>query len=415
MSDSPELLPAVILAGGLATRLRPLTETIPKSLVEVAGRPFLWHQLQLLKSHGIRRVVLLVGYLGEQIQERFGDGSQEGMSLEYSFDGPVLLGTAGAIRRALPLLPPEFFVLYGDSYPPCDYRRIQTAFHSSRRPALMTVYRNEGLYDSSNVEFDGSQIRRYDKQDRTPAMRHIDYGLGVFDRRVFEQLPEDKPYDLAVLYQELLRAQKLAACEVHERFFEIGSPQGLQETTDLIAGRRRAVFLDRDGVLNDAVVRNGKPYPPRSDQFQVAAGAAEALERLKKAGFVLVVVTNQPDVARGNETQKGVETIERRLRAELPLDDVWTCFHDDSDGCDCRKPRPGMIMRAAERHGIDRSRSYMVGDRWRDIDAGTSAGCKTVWIDRAYAERAPAASPNARVASLQEAVDWILKDAVESF
>jgi histidinol-phosphate phosphatase family protein len=413
MSDSAELLPAVILAGGLATRLRPLTETIPKSLVDVGGRPFLWHQLQLLKRHGIRRVVLLVGYLGEQIQEHFGDGSQEGMSLEYSFDGPVLLGTAGAIRRALRLLPPEFFVLYGDSYLPCDYRSIQAAFHNSGRPALMTVYRNEGLYDSSNVEFDGSQIRRYDKQNRTPAMRHIDYGLGVFDRRVFERLPEDKPYDLAVLYQELLQTQKLAAYEAPDRFFEIGSQQGLQETTDFVMGRRLAVFLDRDGVLNDAVVRNGKPYPPRSDQFQVAAGAAEALERLKKAGFVLVVVTNQPDVARGNETQKGVEMIERRLRAELPLDDVWTCFHDDADGCDCRKPRPGMIMRAAERHGIDRSRSYMVGDRWRDIDAGTSAGCKTVWIDRAYAERAPAASPNARVASLQEAVDWILKDAVE--
>ena len=228
-------MPAVILAGGLATRLRPITERIPKALVEVSGHPFLWHQLQLLKRNGIRTVFLLVGYLGEMIRSQFGDGSELGVRIEYSFDGPELLGTAGAIRRALSMLPEGFFVLYGDSYLTCDYRAVEAAFVQSGLPGLMTVYRNEGRYDTSNVEFDGAQIARYDKVGRTPAMRHIDYGLGAFQRSVFAAIPSGEKRDLATVYQELLTAGKLAAYEVHERFYEIGSSSGLSETEEFLA------------------------------------------------------------------------------------------------------------------------------------------------------------------------------------
>jgi NDP-sugar pyrophosphorylase family protein len=231
-------MPAVILAGGLATRLRPLTETVPKALIEVNGQPFLHHQLALLKRSGIRHVVMLVGYLGEMIQEEFGDGSPLGIRLDYSFDGPVLLGTAGAIRQALPLLPERFFVLYGDSYLTCDYRAVERAFVTSGLPGLMTVFRNEGQFDTSNVEFDGNRIAVYDKVHRTPRMRHIDYGLGAFDRRVFEAIPADERRDLASIYQQLLHDGKLAAFEVHERFYEIGSPDGLRDTAAFLANRR---------------------------------------------------------------------------------------------------------------------------------------------------------------------------------
>src|SRR6266851_3527977 len=172
---------------------------------------------------------------------------------------------------------------------------------------------------------------------------------------------------------------------------------------------RNAVFLDRDGVLNEAVVRNGKPHPPAAlADLRIPAGTAQALARLKERDFLLLVVSNQPDVARGTQQRQAVEDMGRRLRAELPLDDVLTCYHDDQDDCDCRKPRPGLMTRAAQRYGIDLSHSYLIGDRWRDVDAGSNAGCKTVWIDRGYAERAPASVPDARVKSLPEAVDWIL-------
>lgn len=234
MDHSAELIPAVILAGGLATRLRPMTERTPKALVEVAGRPFLLHQLKLLRQNGIRHVVLLVGYLGELIQERFGDGSELGVSIQYSFDGPVLLGTAGAIRRALPMLPERFFVLYGDSYLPCDYRNVEAAFRLSGLPGMMTVYRNEGRYDVSNVEYDHGRILRYDKQAPTPAMRYVDYGLEVFERSTFAALPQGEILDLETVYRELINSKSLAAFEVHERFYEIGSPEGLRDTTQLL-------------------------------------------------------------------------------------------------------------------------------------------------------------------------------------
>ncbi len=235
MTGSDEIMPAVILAGGLATRLRPLTESIPKSLIEIAGHPFLWHQLQLLKRHGIHHAVLAVGYLGEQIQDLYGDGSKLGIRLEYSFDGPELLGTAGAIRNALNLLPERFFVLNGDSYLDCDYHTVEASFRHSNLPGLMTVYRNNGLYDRSNVEYDGSKILRYDKRKRTPAMRHIDYGLGAFYRSVFAALPAGEKCDLATVYQRLLHKENLAAFEVHDRFYEIGSREGLRDTELLLS------------------------------------------------------------------------------------------------------------------------------------------------------------------------------------
>jgi len=229
MEPLDELMPAVILAGGLATRLRPLTKRIPKSMLEVAGHPFLWHQLTLLKRSGIQRVILLVGHLGHAIKERFGDGSAVGVSIQYSFDGPRLLGTAGAIRRALPLLPQQFFVLYGDSYLTCSYAEVQAAFRKSGARSMMTVYRNDGHFEKSNVEFDGTRILRYDKAYSAPSMHHIDYGLGAFEREVFSRIPEGQICDLASMYQGLLESQDLAAHEVYERFYEIGSPQGLQD------------------------------------------------------------------------------------------------------------------------------------------------------------------------------------------
>ena len=230
-------LPVAILAGGLAKRLRPLTEVIPKALVDVHGEPFIAHQLRLLSSNGIKRVILCVSYLGEIIQAAVGDGKRFGVEVEFSFDGPRLLGTAGAIKKALPLLGESFYVLYGDSYLPCDYRMIQTAYEQSGRAALMTVFKNDGRWDRSNVEFRGGQIMSYDKKNQTPMMRHIDYGLGVFNQAAFGMVPGYQPYDLAMLYQNLLNQGELAAYEVSERFYEIGTFAGLEEMRRYIAAQ----------------------------------------------------------------------------------------------------------------------------------------------------------------------------------
>jgi NDP-sugar pyrophosphorylase family protein len=232
--SAPLDIPVAILAGGLATRLRPVTEKIPKSLVPVAGKPFLAHQLELLHARGIRRAVLCIGYLGEMIQREFGDGKAYGVRLDYSFDGPKLLGTGGAIKRALPLLGDEFFVLYGDSYLPVAYRPIADFFRRSGKLGLMTVYRNEGRYDTSNVVFHDGEIAVYDKKNRPPEMRHIDYGLSLFKASVFDAYAADQVFDLAEVMGRLVREKQLAGYEVRERFYEMGSPAGLAELETLL-------------------------------------------------------------------------------------------------------------------------------------------------------------------------------------
>jgi len=231
------MLPVAILAGGLATRLRPLTDTIPKALLPINGEPFIAHQLRLLGGSGVTRVVLCVGHFGDMIQQTVGDGAPFGVSVEYSFDGPTLLGTAGALKKALPKLGHAFFVLYGDSYLPCDYAAVSACFEKSGKQAVMTVYRNEGKWDASNVDFTGGRILAYDKNNPAGRMKYIDYGLGVLRDSAFSAVAQDRPYGLAALYQELLQRGELAGFEVNERFYEIGSASGLQELAEFLADR----------------------------------------------------------------------------------------------------------------------------------------------------------------------------------
>jgi NDP-sugar pyrophosphorylase family protein len=229
------LLTVAILAGGRATRLRPITENIPKSLLELNGEPFAVHQLRLLRAKGIGRVVLCVGHLGTLIQRVIGDGAALGLQVDYSFDGPALLGTAGAVKNALPELGESFFVMYGDSYLPCDYAGIARNFESAGVLGMMTIFRNDGKWDASNVELENGQILAYSKIERTPRMRHIDYGIGVFRAEAFDGISAGVPSDLSEVYTDLLNRKQLAAFEVRERFHEIGSPAGLRETAEFLA------------------------------------------------------------------------------------------------------------------------------------------------------------------------------------
>ena len=228
-----------ILAGGLATRLRPISETIPKSLLEIAGRPFIFHQLDLLRSAGITDAVLCVGHLGERIEEAVGDGSSCGVRVTYSHDGDALIGTGGALRRAQSLLGELFFVLYGDSYLDVDYLEIGQAFRRSGRSGLMTVFKNQGKWDTSNVVYDGRRIVRYDKSHRDPQMEYIDYGLGVLNTTTLSRIPLGQRYDLADLYRALIDEQDLAGFEVANRFYEMGSHAGLEETSAYLLSKMR--------------------------------------------------------------------------------------------------------------------------------------------------------------------------------
>lgn len=225
---------AVILAGGLATRLRPITERVPKSLVSVAGRPFVDYQLELLARAGVTKVLLCIGHLGQQIRDHCGDGARYGLRVAYAEDGPTQRGTGGALRNAAPLLPEVFFVLYGDAYLRCSYREIWTSFSKATTRGLMTVYENHNQYDRSNVLLEGNRVSLYVKSGRTPNMTFIDYGLSLFRKDVLAEAPSVTTFDLIDIHQSLIRKRELLAYLIHTRFYEVGSPAGLQEFDRLV-------------------------------------------------------------------------------------------------------------------------------------------------------------------------------------
>jgi NDP-sugar pyrophosphorylase family protein len=226
--------PIAVLAGGLAMRMRPLTAQLPKALLEVAGEPFVAHQLRLFAREGIRDVKLLVGYCWEQVELFVGDGNRFGVHVDYIVDGPTLLGTGGAVRRALDRLGSEFLVTYCDSWLDAPYAPVVEAFHASGRPALMCVFRNENRWDASNVQFENGVIRCYSKKFRLPEMHHIDWGLGMLQASAVATRPMNEPWDLAELYEELATSGRLAGYEMMHRFYEIGSFEGLAETNRLL-------------------------------------------------------------------------------------------------------------------------------------------------------------------------------------
>jgi NDP-sugar pyrophosphorylase family protein len=227
----------VILAGGLATRLYPATKTLPKSLFEIAGKPFIHHQLMLLREKGITRVVLCVGYLGEMIEEYVGDGSHWGLEVRYSYDGNVLLGTGGAVKKALSLLPDTFFILYGDSYLDINYDAVIERFYDEGLPVLMTIYRNQNAFDSSNILMKGGRILKYDKKSRDPVMEYIDYGLVIVRKKVFDPYPANEPFNLSRVLSRMVDSGQVTTFKVDKRFYEIGSTSGIKETEDYIRTR----------------------------------------------------------------------------------------------------------------------------------------------------------------------------------
>jgi N-acetyl-alpha-D-muramate 1-phosphate uridylyltransferase len=230
-------LPVAILAGGLATRLHPLTERIPKALLPIAGRPFIHWQLEQLAQQGVTDVVLCGGHLGGQIQAAVGDGGGFGVTVRYSFDGDTLLGTGGALKHALPMLGAAFFVLYGDSYLRCSFAAVQMAYEESQALGLMTVFCNEDRWGKSNVLLRDGRVVEYDKHSPRPSMRHIDYGLGILSTQALERSPAGAAFDLAHLYHDLVSRGELAALTVNERFYEVGSIEGIEATEHHLMSR----------------------------------------------------------------------------------------------------------------------------------------------------------------------------------
>lgn len=234
------MMPTVaILVGGYAKRLYPVTKAIPKAMLQVAGKPFIAHQLALLKKNGITTVVICSGYLSEQIEDFIGDGKQFGLSINFSADGEKPLGTGGAIKKALPLLKDAFFVMYGDTYLTVDFKSVSDFFLSQNKKGLMTVLRNEDQWDKSNIVFKKGKIIKYGKKEKTPDMEYIDYGLSMLRKSSFDEIGDEEVFDLAKVYQSLIDKEQMIGYEVKSRFYEIGSAQGLAETEEYLLSLSR--------------------------------------------------------------------------------------------------------------------------------------------------------------------------------
>jgi len=226
---------AVILAGGLGTRLRPLTNRVPKAMVMVHGKPFLEYQIRLLLNGGITSLVLCIGHLGDRIREYFGDGGKFGVDIRYSDDGDALLGTVGALKRAEPLLADDFFLIYGDSYLFLDYRAIMDFFRRRHKLALMVVYRNEDSREPSNVVTGDGFVLAYDKETHSPDMTHINFGASVIRKQALSSVPPSRYYTQEELYANLIQKQELLAYEVYDPYYEVGSREGLAAFDRLVA------------------------------------------------------------------------------------------------------------------------------------------------------------------------------------
>jgi NDP-sugar pyrophosphorylase family protein len=231
-------VPVAILAGGRATRLGQIAADLPKALIPVAGRPFVDHQLELLRRKGARRVVFCVGHLGDQIEAHVGDGARFGLHVSYAYDGERLLGTGGAVRRALPLLGALCYVVYGDAYLDIDYATVLDHFLTRTEPALMTVFHNGGRWDTSNLLFRDGRVVRYNKRQPDLEMTYIDYGANLYRAAALERIPPDGRYDLGDLTHVLAADGLLAGYEVTQRFYEIGSVHGVRETEQYLLTRR---------------------------------------------------------------------------------------------------------------------------------------------------------------------------------
>lgn len=439
----------VVLMGGLGTRLKEYTKECPKPLVDVEGRPFFDYSLRLLMHHGFRKFLFLIGYRAEMIEEYYGDGSRLGISITYCYDGKELLGTGGAVRRAYDLLEDDFLLMYGDSFMDIDYEEtVYRYFEGKQRgmKALMTVLKNGDRFDRSNVIMNGREIELYDKKDIKPEMDYIDYGVCMYEKELFtdeylRDIPDipvsavddtasgetdtgkkdhakgsdngpavdacphmaDIRFDIALIQKQLSLDRKITAHIVTKRFYEIGSPESLNEFREYVKHRfnesHPAVFIDRDGVLNEIVFNDDTEQmdsPQKLSEFRPFPEAAEALRRIKEKGYYVFLATNQPGAAKGKSSLKTLYDINTLFAEQLSdkgvdIDGIFMCPHYPRmseytrekfliRNCDCRKPKPGLILKPKDIYNIDYDNSYMIGDSFTDIVAGQAAGVKTVYI-----------------------------------
>ncbi len=373
---------AVILAGGRGTRLGHLTESRPKPMVLIHGKPFLEYLVEMLKEQGFSRILLLLGYCPEVIQDYFGDGSRWGVEIQYSVSSPDDL-TSRRVQLAESLLDPCFLLMYCDNYWPMQIDRMWKRFVSADVPAMVTVYSNKDRYSRDSVIVDeAGYIRTIDRSRTTPGLRGVEISYALIKKSCLALLPSADTLIEEGLYPQLAAQGQLLAYVTDHRYYSVGSLERLPLTETFFA-RRPTVILDRDGVLNRRPPR--AQYVRTPEEFEWLPGSLEALALLKQAGYRVVVISNQAGIGRGAMTEADLQRIHQRMKEEAAdaggeITAIYHCPHDWDSGCECRKPQPGMLFQAQRELSLDLSRTWLIGDDERDIEAAGAAGAPSVLV-----------------------------------
>ena len=368
---------AVILAGGRGTRLKPLTDTRPKPMVEIRGKPFLEYQIEQLREQGFTKVLLLLGYLPHVVQDYCGDGSQWGVKIEYSVSA-IEDETARRLKLAEALLDPHFLLLYCDNYWPMQIKRMWPRYVNAGALGMITVYTNKDGYTRNSVRVDpDGYVATYDKSGSSPGLQGVEISYALIDKAVVKMLPETNTSVEDALYTRLAEQRQLLAYETDHRYYSVGALHRLPLTEAFFA-RIPTLILDRDGVLNQKPPR--AQYVRNWSEFRWLPGAKDALKLLREKGYRVVIVSNQAGIGRGAVAENDLLEIHERIKSEAlqaggKIEAVYYCPHDWEAGCECRKPKPGLLFQAQRDFNLDMTRTLFIGDDERDYQAAEAAAC----------------------------------------
>jgi len=372
---------AVILAGGEGTRLLPLTKTIPKPMIEFYGKPFVQNLIELLKKEGIEEIVFLAGYLHEKIQEYFGDGSGFGLSIKYSV-GDVSFDTGKRLKFAEGMLDKHFLLLYCDNYLPLNLSKLVEFYNQKQLLVSCLIYSNEDGFTKSNIKInEEGVVTLYDKKRDSQELSGVDIGFFIVNKQIVDNMPEDN-ISFQEIILKLVNMKQLAGIITDYRYCGLSKMERIPIVEKFLKPKK-IIFLDRDGVINKRPPK--ADYVKKWEEFEFIPGSIEAIFYLKKKGYTLYLISNQPGIARGMMTKEDLDSVHKNMKEKLleggaSIDGIYCCLHGWDDGCKCRKPKPGMFYMAANEHNIDLSKTIYIGDDERDKVAGEAAGIKTYLV-----------------------------------
>lgn len=372
---------AVVLAGGLGTRMKPFTFSHPKPMYPFGGKPFIAYLVEQIRGFGIRDILILLGYMPEDIMDYLKDGSEYGVNISYDIT-PVEYNTGGRLLHALGMLERQFLLMYCDNYCPIDFPRLVRDYEDGNAFIQLSAYENKDGYTKSNLLVEGGKVKVYDKKRTTPNLQGVDIGYAIINKDVFQFMPRQDINFEEVVYAEALRQGRLSATMTKHRYYSVGSWERLKLTEQFL-NHRPTVFLDRDGTVNEKAPK--ACYIENEEQFIWLEGAKEAIKILKSHDYRIIMITNQPGIARGNLSEEGLLRIHKKMEADLAeagtsIDRIYYCPHNWDEGCECRKPKPGMLYQAQKDYSLDLTKCILIGDDDRDIEAGCMAGCRTYQV-----------------------------------